>query len=114
MGCRRASGVANVQPDQPFRVLVSNFNLHPVDLKRHQVVAMASAHPEKIVESDVTHAELLGMIPDDVDTKYLKRHVNVWDIETINKHLTDERERHMGDDEKTVTAEEIDLNVPEE
>ena len=72
LGCRTASGVANVQLDQPSRVLVANFNLHPVDLKHHQVVAMASAHPEKIVESDITHAELLGLIPDDDDTKYQK------------------------------------------
>ena len=75
MGCRRASEVADVQPDQPFRVLVAKLSLHPVDEKSHQVVAMASAHPEKIVESDITHAELLGLIPDDVDTKYQKRHV---------------------------------------
>ena len=75
---------------------------------------MASAHREKIVESDVTHAELLGLLPDNVDTKYRKRHVKVRDIETINQHLADERERHLCDDEKPVLAEDIDLNVPEE
>ena len=75
---------------------------------------MASAHPEKIVESDVTHAALLGLIPDDVVTKYRKRHINIWDIEKINKHLADEIERHMGDEEKPVTAEEIILVVPKE
>ena len=75
---------------------------------------MASAHPLKIVESDVTHADLLGLIPDDVDTKYRKRHVNVQDIDMINKHLAHERERHMGDDEQPVTAEEVDLDVPKE
>ena len=75
MGCRRASEVADVQPDQPCRVLVAKLSLHPVDEKSHQVVAMASTHPEKIVESDITHAELLGLIPDDVDTKYQKGHV---------------------------------------
>ena len=69
LGCRTVSGVANVQPGKPFRVLVSNYKLHPVDLKPHQVVAMASAHPWNIVESDFTHPELLGLIPDDVDTK---------------------------------------------
>ena len=82
--------MANVQQNQPFRVLVATFNLHPVDLKPHQVVAMQSAHPVKIVESDVTDAELLGLIPDDVDTKYRKRHFNVRDVGTIKKHLSEE------------------------
>ena len=90
-GCRTASGVAIVQPGQPFRILIANFNLHSFNLNRRQVVALASVHPEKIAESDVTHAELLGLLPDDVETKYLKRHVNVRDIDTINQHLADER-----------------------
>ena len=111
LGCRRASEVTNVQPDQPSRVLVDNINLHPVEMNPRQVVAMARAHPEKVVESDVTHAELLGLIPDDVDTKYRKRNVNVRDIDTINKHLGYEIMRHMGDDENPVTAEEIHLKV---
>ena len=59
LGCRADSGVANAQPDQLFRVLVSNFNLHPVDLKPHLVLSMESAHPERIVESYDTHDELL-------------------------------------------------------
>ena len=75
---------------------------------------MASGHSKKIVESDITHAELLRLIPDNVDTKYRKRHVNVRDIDTVNQHLADERERHMRDDEKPVTAEEIALDVPKE
>ena len=104
-GCWTASGVVNVQPSQQFRVLIANFNLHSVNLNPRQVVAMSSAHPEKIVESYVTLTELLGLIPDIVETKYRKRHVNVRDIDTINQHLTNERERHMGDDEKPVTAE---------
>ena len=35
-------------------------------------------------------------------------------MDTINKHLADKRERHVGDDENPVTAEEIELNVPDE
>ena len=43
LDCRTASGVANVEPDEPFRAPVANLNLHPVYLKPQQVLDMTSA-----------------------------------------------------------------------
>ena len=112
--CLTGTGIADVTAGKPFHVLVANFGERPIDLRPQQVVAMAGSHPEKLVESDISHSEMLGIIPDNVDTKFRKRHVNVRDIDTINKHLSDQREQHMGEDEKPKTADEIDLNVPED
>lgn len=57
---------------------------------------------------------MLGWTPHDRDTKFRKSHANVRDIETINKHLSDKGEQHLGADEKPVTADDIDINVPDE
>lgn len=47
-----------------------------------------------MVEYAMTDAEMFGLIPDDVDTKFGKQHVDARDIETIN-HIADQREQHM-------------------
>ena len=78
------------------------------------MVGLTSAHTYKIVESDVNYAELLRLITDGGDTKYLKMDVNVRAINKINKLLADKREHHMGYDGNTVTAEDVDLDVPKE
>lgn len=76
------------------------------------MVASDLRHPENLVDSHISHAELLDLIPDDRDTKFCKRQVNVCDIDKINKNLTYQREKHMGKDEKPVTAVYIPLNFP--
>lgn len=37
----------------------------------------------------MSYAEVLCLLADDSDAKFLKLHVNVRDIDTINKHLAD-------------------------
>lgn len=63
---------------------------------------------------EAIHVEMFGSIPDDGDTKFCKRSVNVHDIDKINKQLSDQGEQHMGVDEKLVTADGIDIYVPGE
>lgn len=46
--------------------------------------------------------------------KVSQQHVDVRDIATINKTLADQRERHMGLDEKTVRAEDVHSDLPPE
>lgn len=88
-----------MKKDQPFHSLESNFGEYAIDLLPHQVLAYASQHPQTIVESDITHEEMLSLIPDDVD------------IAMINKHMADKREQHMEEDDNPVTTAEIHLNV---
>lgn len=58
------------------------------------------------------HIEMLGIIHDNGGTKFRKRHVDFRDIDKIDKHLTDQRELHMGQDGKLVMAADIQINVP--
>ena len=115
--CLTAAGVADVRSNEPFKLLVANFGPKAVDLKPNQVVAMAETHPENLVESHISHAEMLGLIPDDPipgTSKYRKFNFNTSDENLINRQLADEREKHMGADEKPMTADDIELDIPVE
>lgn len=106
--------IGNVEPDQPFRILIANFGDHPIALLTHQVVGAASTHPEKQFESHMSHGEVLGLSPDDRDTKFHKHHVNVRDIETINKHLAYQWEEHTYVRDKRITADDIEIDEPDD
>ena len=103
--CLAGAGVAEVESNKPFPILVANFGKHPKLLLHKKHVATAKPHPTTLVESNISHAEILGLISDEeanVNRKNLfrKRDFNAKDISLINKHLADDREKHMGDDEK--------------
>lgn len=108
------TGVADVMSDKTFRILVAHFSDYEVDVLPHQVLATAWEHIETLVESHISHAEVFGLILDDRDAKYRKRHMIARDIVTINKHLADHREHHMVRMKKPITAEDIDIDVPDE
>lgn len=57
---------------------------------------------------------MFSLIPDNVDTKLRKRHVDAKDIETINQKLAHQRELHMGKVENPVTVNDLSLDVPPE
>lgn len=102
-----------MKPRQPFHILISNFGKNI----RFNITSICSIYdmiPGKIVESDITHAELLGLSREDVDTKFRKPQVQSPNIATINKHLTELQEENMGEDEMTVTAARIYLDVRHE
>lgn len=52
--CLAGTEVANVQPDQPFRILIANVGGRPIYLHLHQVVGTAAPHREKRLESIIT------------------------------------------------------------
>lgn len=52
---------------------------------------------------------MLVPIPEDRDTKFWKRHVDVRDIENVKKQITDKREQHLEKYEKPVTPAYIPL-----
>ncbi len=108
--CLASNGVAEVTADKPFKVLVANFGDHPKPLAVGQVVATANVNPTNLVESTMSHAELLGLCNDKTAMRYRKRNANARDEAVINEYLRDLRSSHMGEDEKPVTADDIDLS----
>lgn len=71
-------------------------------------------HPDKHVESHMYHAEMLGLIPDDMDTEFQKHHVHVRDINRINQHLSEKREKHIVANGKIITAYDIYMDLPDD
>lgn len=55
---------------------------------------------------------MFGLTSEDCDTKFRKQHVVMGNIEIINKHLADQRDQHVGECEKPVTANVIDSTPP--
>lgn len=45
-------------------------------------------------------------------TQFSKTYADISDIDKINKHITDQREKHMEKDEKPITVKYISLHVP--
>lgn len=112
--CINASGVADAQSDQPLRILVANFSHRTRDGLPYQVVAPISEHPETLVESNLSHDEMFGLIHYEGDTQFRKRHTSAHDIETIKKYLASHLKQPMGGQEKPVAAEDISMDVPKE
>lgn len=113
--CLVASGIANVSADQPLRLLVANFGSTSIELRPRKAITKASDHPTNLVESHISHGELLDLFSEDTnDGKFRKRHIDHKIIDTINRHLDDQRESHMAEDETPTTADDIKLGFPED
>lgn len=94
-----ATVIAKVQSEKPFRVVAAIFENHPFDVLLQQVVA--NSQHENLVDSHISHAEMLGLIRDERDTKFFKHRVDFRDMNTINKCLNNQREQHMVKEIKT-------------
>lgn len=104
-------GVVDFQSDQLFRIMVANFSHRTNGLLPNHVVPTASMHSENIFESILSHAEVFGLVSDNRDNKFRKRHTIARDIDTINKYIADHGEQNMGEGEKPVTTEDIAIDV---
>lgn len=80
----------------------------------HQVDTTASVHPENLVESHLLQAEVLGLIPEDRDTKFRRQHKSAHEIKTIDKNLADYRLQHISEDENATAAENISIEAPKD
>jgi len=89
--CLAGAGIAQVEPEKDFKILVANFGKHPVTLRPTQRIATAEPHPTTLLESKVTHGEVLGLVEDTPAPtgKYRKRTTNAKDAKVINQHLAD-------------------------
>ena len=85
--CAAATGVHQLEEGKPFGILLANFGNHPFQLLLNQTIARVYDHPKNLAESQISHIEFLGLTEE--NTKYIKRGINLKDIETMNKHLAD-------------------------
>ncbi len=117
--CLAATGVAQVQPDKPFQILVANFSEEPIKLTKGLRVATSTGSPKRLRESTMSHGEMLGIFTDeevmslqeDQPSRYQKRgDLKVKDDEKFDKHLADRREPPSGDEHQPVTADDLDLS----
>lgn len=65
-----------------------------------QNLCKASPHPTTLIETHISHTELLGVMREGKDSErnvYRKRVYNDRDVRLIKGHLIGEREKHMGE-----------------
>ena len=62
--CLAVEGIAYVQPDDPFKILVVNFGESSYDLVPNQHISTAKEHPTSLIESHISHVEILGLVTD--------------------------------------------------
>jgi len=108
--CLAGTGVYQATPGKPFNIMIANFAKHPFVLTSNQTVAHCDDHTTALAESDMSHAELFGIVED--DTKYRKRDFNAKDVNLINKHLEDARNAAVDQSDDTpITADNVELHV---
>lgn len=56
------SGVVELKPEEPFFMLVANFGKTPKLLFLKQKIAKARPHPTTIIESQISNAEIVGVM----------------------------------------------------
>ena len=111
------AGIADVQPDVPFKILVANFGESPHNVVPNQHIATAEEHPTSLIESHISQGEMFGLVPDapsNDDVKFRQWVFNPRDTDAINRHISDERQKHLEDEEKPITTDDIDLDVSED
>lgn len=60
-----SSGVVQVEPDIPFKILIANFSDIPRKISKGQVVATILLHSIRVSPSTVTIAKVLGILDAD-------------------------------------------------
>lgn len=72
-------------------------------------VANADDHPTSLMESDISHGEMLGILYT-TTTKYRKREHDANNTDLMNKQLADEREAACGQEaEKPIKPDTVEL-----
>ena len=90
--------------------MIENFENSPINLSFGNNFTTVKEHPNNIVELDISHSELLGILS--ADTHYKKRNIDKKDVYTINRHLTDQHKTNHGEqEEKPITTQTVELDV---
>lgn len=59
-----ANGIAQVEPNRPFKILVSNTGVNECRLHKNQVLGTALPHPSVVIPTHVMTADVLGISPE--------------------------------------------------
>lgn len=107
------AGITNVTSVKLFKDLVDNFRSTQIALRTQQSIPKASTHHANLVEFYIFHSKILGLILAEYQKdKFQKRDIDPKNIGNINKHLADDRERDMSEDEKPAGADDIKVEFP--
>lgn len=98
--CFAGAGVCQATPGKESRSLIANFGSKPVYLKKRQTVATAAEQLFYLMESDITHDEIIGVM--ETNNVYCKRNTSKRDIDVINKYLADAREAAVNNADETI------------
>jgi len=109
--CPVASGVAMVEANKPFKILIANFDDKPAHLCVNQIIASYEVAPTFLEESGFSHAEILGIVPEDRSRMFRKQNASARDVHVINKHLAEKRSQVTEAEDKPVTVDDIELEV---
>lgn len=83
-----------------------------MNLIQDQYFATAKDRPETLIEIDISHGEILGIL--EPENMYWKRHNNPKDIKRINKHLADALQAALGkQEEEPITVDTVELGFHE-
>lgn len=89
--------------------MIANLVDKPMKLFKGQRVATTDLHPLRITESTFTHAEIFG-INENEHYMYKKRILSARDTTLTETYLVDSRNSSMNEEEKSMTADNINLN----
>lgn len=107
--CSVSLGIAQVEPEKDFKILIGNFADKFITLIKGQRVVTADTYPSAITESPITHIEIFGIEEHECHA-HKKRIISACDTVLVNKYFRDSRNSHIGEDKKPGTTEEIDLS----
>ena len=69
-----SNGVAHIQPNVPFRILVANFGEKPVRLRRDMVIAHAFPHPTAVFDTPLKLVDVFGIEVEDAPSSVNEQH----------------------------------------
>lgn len=91
--------------------MIANFSWKPVYLTKGQTVDIADEHPVALMESNITHGEMFGVM--ETKNVYHKRNLSTRDIDVIHKHIAEAREASAYEADETINAVNVKLGVDE-
>lgn len=107
--CVASHGNSNFKSRQEINMMIANIGNKPIILIRGQQVGIESPQPSTVAESNFTNTQICRIKTDEQRT-YKKRILNARGTALINPYLANLWNCHMIEEDKPITAGEIDLS----
>lgn len=83
--CLEGSGIQQMKSEEPFCILIADFGKESKTFLPNQAIAIADMDPTALMESDVTHEELLGTMEEEkLSTESLRSGNHILRFHTAN------------------------------